>query len=112
MNSHWPWKKESGSSESAADRFFLRYDLLVRSLSDITATADGQETIDGEAANTVTLTPVKPSADMPASFKIWISKDSGLPLKFVTEVDKDSKNTATFDFRSPVKIGRPVEGKK
>jgi outer membrane lipoprotein-sorting protein len=112
MNSYWPWRKESDSSESAADRFFSHYDRIVRYLPDLNAAADGQELVDGRTANVIILTTPKPTSDWPASIKIWIDKENGLPLKFVTEVSSDTKNTKKFDFQSPVKIERPVVGKK
>lgn len=112
MNSHWPWKKETGSTDTAIEAFYGRYDRITRTLSEFSATTDTQETVDGKAANVVTLTAIKQSPEMPTSMKFWIDKETGLPLKLVFERSKDSKDTTTFDYQTPVKVERPALDKK
>ena len=112
MNSNWPWKKETGSTDSATEAFYGRFDRITRALSEFSGAAGGDESIDGKAASVVTLTAIKQSSDMPTMMKFWIDKEKGVILKMLIEMGKDSTSTTTFDYTTPVKIERPALDKK
>lgn len=107
MNSNWPWKKETGSTDSATEAFYGRFDRITRALSEFSGAAGGDESVDGKAAGVVTLTAIKQSSDMPTMMKFWIDKEKGVILKMLIEMGKDSTSTTTFDYTTPVKIERP-----
>lgn len=112
MNSNWPWKKETGSTDSATEAFYGRFDRITRALSDFSGAAGDDETVDGKPAAVVTLTAIKQTPDKPTVMKFWIDKEKGLPLKMLLEMGKESKSTTTFDYTTPVKIERPALDKK
>jgi len=108
MNEFWPWKVDSGSTDTAANTFFFPYDSLERMIPEFNVRDSREESIDGKTALVVTLVPPKPYPEVPSSITIWIGKDNGLPLK----MDKESRLTETFDYETPVKIEKPRVEKK
>lgn len=112
MNSSWEWKKDSGSNEPAAKTFFFKYDAFADKIPNFEIQSGGEETVNGKAATVYNLTLAKPNPEVPSLIKIWISKDSGLPLKIFKVLGDNNKVTDTFDFESKVNIERPVVGKK
>lgn len=112
MNSSWEWKKESDAKTTASDSFFFPYKYLESHIPDFDIKSAGEETINGKNAAVYNLTLSKPNPEVPSLIKIWIDKDSGLPLKIFSEIEKDNNLTRNFDFESKVNIARPVVGKK
>ena len=108
MNEFWPWRVDSGSTDTAANTFFFPYDSLERMIPEFNVKDSREESVDGKTALVVTLVPPKPYPEVPASITIWIGKDNGLPLK----MEKESRRTETFDYETPVKIEKPRVEKK
>ena len=112
INSSWEWKKESDAKMTASDNFFFPYKWFEKHIPDFDIKSEGEETINGKNAAVYNLTLSKPNPEVPSLIKIWIGKDSGLPLKIFNENEKGQNLTRTFDFESKVNIERPIVGKK
>lgn len=112
MNSSWPWRKESDSNEPASEAFFSRYNYLAEKIPSFEIQPGAEETVNGKKAAVYSLTLAKPNPDIPSLIKIWIGKDSGLPLKMLNEFGNNNKFTETFDFETTVSIERPAIDKK
>jgi hypothetical protein len=111
-NSAFEWKKESGSDEPADKRFFSIYDYFAQKIPFFEVQSKGEETVAGKNSDVYELTLAKPNPDVPSLIRIWIGKETGLPMKMYKELNKDDKVTDTFDYESAVNIVRPTVGKK
>jgi hypothetical protein len=112
-NSAFEWKKESGGSDEPADkRFFSVYDYFAQKIPFFEVQTKGEETVAGKNSDVYELTLAKPNPDVPSLIRIWIGKETGLPMKMYKELNKDDKVTDTFDYESAVNIVRPTVGKK
>lgn len=70
----------------------------------------GEETIDGKVALAYTYTNTSTKIKTPFTSKMWIAKDSGLPLKTIidyTGIDL-KQMTIVYDTETPVKIEAPI----
>jgi hypothetical protein len=55
MNEFWPWRVDSGSTDTAANTFFFPYDSLERMIPEFNVRDSREESIDGKTALVVTL---------------------------------------------------------
>jgi len=80
----------------------------LKSLNDVQSA--GTETIDGKEANVYTYKNVTPKGQYPFESRIWISQDSGLPMKIVVDYPSGvlKQMTVVYDTDTPVKIEPPV----
>ncbi len=81
----------------------------LKSLKDVKF--EGAETLDGKPALVYTYSNVTPKGDYPFNSKIWVGKDSGLPMKvYVTYSNGVLKEmTVNYDTESPVTIEPPIK---
>ena len=71
---------------------------------------EGSETVDGKPALVYTYKNVTPTGNYPFSSKIWIGKDSGLPMKIVVDFTNGvlKQMTVNYDTETPVTINPPI----
>ncbi len=80
----------------------------LKTLSDVKYV--GEETLDGRSALVYTYTSTSPKIKTPFTSKMWVGKDSGLPLKAVidyTGIDL-KQMVIVYDTETPVKIEAPI----
>ena len=72
---------------------------------------EGSDTIDGKPALVYSYKNVTPKGDFPFTSKMWVNKDTGLPMKIYVEYDNGVlKNmTVNYDTESPVTIEPPIK---
>ena len=72
---------------------------------------EGEDTVDGKPAMAYSYKNVTPVGAYPFTSKIWISQQSGLPLKIYVEYSNGMlKNmTVNYDTESPVSIEAPIK---
>lgn len=72
---------------------------------------EGEETIDGKPAFVYSFKNVTPKGDFGFNCKMWVGKQSGLPLKIYATYDNGVlKNmTVNYDTDSPVTIEAPIQ---
>jgi excisionase family DNA binding protein len=80
----------------------------LKSLSD--AKYDGDDTVDGKPALVYSYKNVTPKGNYPFSSKIFISKDTGLPLKITVDYDNGTlkQMNVVYDTETPVTIEPPI----
>jgi hypothetical protein len=80
----------------------------LKTLSDVKF--EGDDTVDGKPALLYSYKNVTPVGNYPFSSKIWIGKDTGLPMKIYVEYSNGMlKNmTVNYDTESPVTIEAPI----
>ena len=71
---------------------------------------DGDDTIDGKPALVYSYKNVTPVGNYPFTSKIWVGKDSGLPMKIFVEYSNGmlKEMTVNYDTESPVTIEAPI----
>ena len=71
---------------------------------------EGSDTVDGKTELVYTYKNVTPTGNYPFSCKIWIGKDSGLPMKIVVDYTNGmlKQMTVNYDTETPVTIAPPV----
>lgn len=71
---------------------------------------EGEETVDGKPALVYTYRNVTGKGAFPFSAKIWVNKESGLPLKIVVDYTNGvlKQMTVNYDTESPVTIEPPI----
>ena len=81
----------------------------LKSLSDVKY--EGEDSVDGKPAAVYSYKNVTPVGNYPFTSKIWIGKESGLPMKlFVEYANGTLKNmTVNYDAESPVTIEAPIK---
>jgi hypothetical protein len=80
----------------------------LKTLSDVKF--DGDDTIDGKPALVYSYKNVTPVGNYPFTSKIWVGKDSGLPMKIFVEYSNGmlKEMTVNYDTESPVTIEAPI----
>jgi hypothetical protein len=80
----------------------------LKTLSDVKF--EGDDSVDGKPALLYSYKNVTPVGNYPFSSKIWIGKDTGLPMKIYVEYSNGMlKNmTVNYDTESPVTIEAPI----
>src|SRR4030095_974792 len=81
----------------------------LKTLSDVKF--EGNETLDGKAALIYSYKNVTPQGNYPFSSKIWIGKDSGVPMKIVVDYPSGplKQMTVNYDTENPVTIEPPIK---
>jgi hypothetical protein len=103
------WNKMPGDAKSIPT---LRDSFTEEGLKTLTDVKfEGNDTVDGKPALVYSYKNVTPVGAYPFSSKIWIGKDTGLPMKiFVEYTNGVLKNmTVNYDTESPVTIEPPIK---
>jgi outer membrane lipoprotein-sorting protein len=71
---------------------------------------DGDDTIDGNPAAVYSYKNVTPKGGYPFTSKIWVSKDTGLPMKITVDYTNGTlkQMTVVYDTETPVTIEAPI----
>ncbi len=104
------WSKMPSSGNSSVPT--LRDSFTEEGLKTLTDVKfDGSDTIDGKPALIYSYKNVTPKGDFPFTAKMWVGKDSGLPMKIYAEYPNGVlKNmTVNYDTESPVTIEPPIK---
>lgn len=113
QNSFFPWRKESDYPESADKAFFSIHNYLAEKvIPSSEVKSGGEETLNGKTAAVYNISLAERDSDIPALIRIWIGKETGLPMKIYKEFRNGNKMTDTFDYESAVNIERPAVDKK
>jgi len=104
------WSKMPGNGNSAIPT--LRDSFTeegLKTLSDVKF--EGNDTVDGKSALIYSYKNVTPKGDFPFNAKIWVGKDSGIPMKIVADYPNGAlkQMTITYDTESPVTIEPPIK---
>jgi len=104
------WTKTPGSNASSIPN--LRDSFTeegLKSLSDVKSA--GTESVDGKEANVYTYKNVTPKGQFPFESRIWVSQDTGLPMKIVVDYPNGAlkQMTVVYDTVTPVTIELPVK---
>ena len=102
------WKKTDGQSSPPTLRNSYS-DEVMKTLSDVHF--EGEETVNGKPALVYSYKAMMLVGNFPVAEKIWVAKNSGLPLKsYIENPSGVVKNmTITFDTESPVTIEPPIK---
>jgi len=109
MNANGKWTKMPGSDASIPT---LRDSFTQEGLKTLTDVKfEGEDTVDGKKALAYSYKNVTPVGNYPFSSKIWIGKDTGVPMKIHVEYTNGTlKNmTINFDTESKVTIEPPIK---
>ena len=82
----------------------------LKSLSDVKY--EGDETVDGRPAAVYSYKNVTPVGSYPFTSKIWISQETGVPMKIHVEYTNNQAlkyMDVTYDTKSPVSIEAPIK---
>jgi outer membrane lipoprotein-sorting protein len=104
------WSKMPGSGNSSVPT--LRDSFTEEGLKTLTDVKfEGSDTVDGKPALIYSYKNVTPKGDFPFTSKMWVSKDTGLPMKIYVEYSNGVlKNmTVNYDTESPVSIEPPIK---
>lgn len=104
------WSKMPGAGNNAVPT--LRDSFTeegLKTLSDVKF--EGSDTVDGKPALMYSYKNVTPQGDFPFNAKIWVGKESGLPMKIVADYTNGvlKQMTITYDTETPVTIEPPVK---
>ena len=71
---------------------------------------DGDDTVDGKPALVYSYKNTTPKGDYPFTSKIWIGKDSGIPMKIAVDYAEGALKTmnVVYDTETPVEIEPPI----
>jgi hypothetical protein len=108
MNANGKWTKMPGSNASIPT---LRDSFTEEGLKTLTdVTAEGEDSVDGKPALVYGYKNVTPQGNYPFTSKIWISQDTGVPMKIYVEYTNGTlKNmTVNYDTETKVAIEPPV----
>ena len=108
MKSGSGWSKSSGGSAVPTLRDSFTEEGL-KTLSDVKF--EGSDSVNGTSALIYTYKNVTPQGNYPFNSKIWISKDSGLPMKIVADYPSGplKQMTINYDTETPVTIEPPIK---
>jgi len=110
MNANGKWTKMPPSNTSLPN---LRDSFTEEGLKTLTdVTAEGEESVDGRQALVYGYKNVTPTGNYPFTSKIWVSEDTGVPMKIYVEYTNGTlKNmTVNYDTETRVTIEPPVLG--
>lgn len=108
MKTGGKWSKMPGDASAIPTLRDSFTDEGLKSLTDVKF--DGDDTVDGKPALAYSYANVTPKGAYPFNAKIWIGKDSGVPLKvYVTYSNGALKEmTVNYDTETPVTIEAPA----
>ena len=109
MNANGKWTKMPGSGGSLPT---LRDSFTEEGLKTLTDVSfEGEDTVDGKPALVYGYKNVTPVGDYPFTSKIWISQDTGVPMKIYVEYTNGTlKNmTVNYDTETKVTIEPPIK---
>ena len=110
MNTNGKWTKMPGANNSIPTLRDSFTEEGLKTLSDVEF--DGEDTVDGEPALAYSYKNVTPVGNYPFTSKIWIGRDTGVPMKIYVEYTNNQalKNmTVKYDTASKVEIEPPVK---
>jgi len=102
------WSKMPPSEGGAASTFRNSFtDDVLQTISD--AKFEGEDNVNGKPVNVYSYKLVTKVGDFPIVYRIWIDKNSGIPIKSVGEYNDSQVKTltTTFDTEKPVTIEPP-----
>lgn len=104
----WSKMPSSGNSSIPTLRDSFTEDGL-KTLSDVKF--EGSDTVDGKPALIYSYKNVTPKGDFPFTAKMWVGKDTGVPMKIYAEYSNGVlKNmTVVYDTETPVTIEPPIK---
>jgi len=111
MNANGKWTKMPASNTSLPN---LRDSFTEEGLKTLTdVTAESEESVDGKPALVYGYKNVTPTGNYPFTSKIWVSQETGVPMKIYVEYTNGTlKNmTVNYDTETKVSIEPPVLGK-
>lgn len=108
MKAGGKWSKMPGDAKSIPTLRDSFTEEGLKTLSDVKF--EGDDSIDGKPAVLYSYKNVTPVGNYPFSSKIWIGKETGLPMKIYVEYTNGMlKNmTVNYDTESPVTIEAPI----
>jgi len=108
MKSGGGWNKSSGGNTVPTLRDSFTEEGL-KTLSDVKF--EGNDTLDGRSALIYSYKNVTPQGGYPFNSKIWIGKDSGLPMKILVDYPSGplKQMTVNYDTETPVTIEPPIK---
>ena len=109
MNTNGKWTKMPGSNTSMPT---LRDSFTEEGLKTLTDVKfEGEDTVDGKPALAYSYKNVTPVGNYPFTSKIWIAKNTGVPMKIYVEYTNGTlKNmTVNYDTESKVTIEPPIK---
>lgn len=103
------WTKMPGSGASIPTLRDSFTEEGLRSLTDVKF--EGDDAVDGEPALVYSFGNVTPVGGHPFTSKMWVSKDTGLPLKIYVEYTNGvlKHMTINYDTETPVTIEPPIK---
>lgn len=104
------WSKMPGSGNSSIPT--LRDSFTEEGLKTLTDVIyEGDETVEGKDAFVYSYKNVTPQGNFPFTSRIWISRDTGLPMKIYVEYSNGvlKHMTVNYDTESPVTIEPPMK---
>jgi hypothetical protein len=109
MKTGGKWSKMPGNSNGSIPTLRDSFtDEGLKTLSDVKF--DGEDTVDGKPAYAYSYKNVTPVGNYPFSSKIFIGRETGLPMKIVVDYSNGvlKQMTVNYDTESPVKIEAPI----
>lgn len=102
------WTKMPGNAQAIPKLRDSFTEEGLKTLSDVKF--EGDDSVDGKPALLYSYKNVTPVGSYPFTSKIWIGKDTGVPMKIYVEYSNGMlKNmTVNYDTESPVKIEAPI----
>lgn len=109
MNMNGKWSKMPTANASIPNLRDSFTEEGLKTLGDVKF--DGEETVDGKAALAYSYKNVTPVGNYPFTSKIWVGKDTGVPMKIYVEYTNGMlKNmTVNYDTESKVTIEPPAK---
>ena len=109
MKTGGKWNKMPGDAKSIPNLRDSFTEEGLRTLSDVKF--ESGDTIDGKQALVYSYKNVTPVGDFPYTSKMWVSKDTGLPMRIYAEYTNGAlKNmTVNYDAVTPVTIEAPIK---
>ena len=108
MNANGKWTKMPSSNASIPNLRDTFTEEGLKKLKDVTF--EGEDSVDGKPALVYAYKNVTPVGNYPFTSKIWVSQDTGVPLKIYVEYANGTlKNmTVNYDTESKVTIEPPI----
>lgn len=109
MKTGGKWSKMPGDSNASIPT--LRDSFTEEGLKTLTDVKyEGDDTVDGKPALVYTYKNVTPKGGFPFSSKIWVGKETGLPMKIVVDYTNGvlKQMTVVYDTETPVTIEAPI----
>jgi hypothetical protein len=110
MNSGGKWSKMPGGGTSLPTLRDSFTEEGLKTLSDVAY--EGEDTVDGKSALVYSYKNVTPTGAYPFTSKIWVSEDTGVPMKIYVEYTNNTalKNmTVNYDTETKVTIEPPIK---